>query len=227
MFLRRQQLIWVLAIVAVLVPYLGLMIIGGYALWEKGWLWGYGAITAGLTAVFYGLALYLKNKRRIEQLEPLKFDCPQDWPPREQAAWQKVERIADLAMRGTIPVKSIKDLQRLLEKLVQEIAQHYHPDQEDAYLNIPLPHLLKIVEKVSRDVREVVQNYLPASHILTLRDWKRIKETYDVVEPLHRIIYTVYRLGTVPISPFNALWREIQRYMTGQAINVTGGQEMR
>lgn len=221
MFSRRQQVIWILAIIALLVPYLGLMIIGGYALWKNDWFWIYGGVTAGITALVYGLAIYLRGRQGLKDVVPLEFECPARWPPREQEAWSKVENLARQAIKGEIPVRNIDDLRSLLERLIREIAQHYHPEHEDAYLDIQLPQLLKIVEKVSQELREVVQENVPGSHILTLRDWAKLKQAYDFVQPLYEVFYLAYRIATVPISPFNALWREIRRYVTGRAIDLS------
>ncbi len=221
MFSRRQQVIWLLALTSLLVPYIGLMIVGGYALWQNGWFWIYGGITAGITALVCGVASYLHKKRDLKALEPLKFECPQEWPPREQAAWAKVEQLAQQAIQGEIPVETIDGFRALLERLIREIAQHYHPGQEDAYLDTPLPQLLKIVEKVCRELRQVVQNNVPGAHILTLRDWKKIKEAYDFFEPLYRVIYWAYRIGSIPVSPVSALWREIRGFVAGQAVNLS------
>ncbi|HOA52287.1 MAG TPA: 50S ribosome-binding GTPase [Thermogutta sp.] len=220
-FSRRQQVLWFLALISLLVPYLGLMIIGGYALWQNGWFWIYGSVTAGVTALVCGLAFYLHKRRDLQALEPLKFECPQDWPPREQAAWSKVEHLAQQATRGEIPVESIDDFRALLVRLVREIAQHYHPEHDDAYLDTPLPQLLKIVEKVCQELRQVVQNHVPGAHILTLRDWRTIKEAYDFFEPLYRLIYWAYRIGSIPVSPVSALWREIRGFVAGQALNLS------
>ena len=224
MFSRRQQVIWILTVIALLVPYLGLMAVGGYALWKNGWFWVYGGVTAAITALVYGLAVYLRGRRGLQEVTPLQFECPESWPPREREAWGKVERLAQQAIQGEIPTKNIDDLRNLLERLIREIALHYHPDHEDAYLDIPLPQLLKIVEKVSQDLRQVVQQYVPGSHILTLRDWVKLKQAYDFVQPLYETIYMAYRIATVPVSPLNALWREIRRYVTGQAIDLSLGE---
>jgi hypothetical protein len=223
-FSRRQQTIWIFAVIALLVPHLGLMAVGGYALWKNGWFWLYGGVTAGITALVYGLAVYLRGRRGLQEVAPLQFECPESWPPREREAWRKVERLAEQAIQGEIPTKNIDDLRNLLERLIREIALHYHPDHEDAYLDIPLPQLLKIVEKVTQDLRQVVQQYVPGSHILTLRDWVKLKQAYDFVQPLYKTSYMAYRIATVPISPLNALWREIRGYVTGQVIDLSLGE---
>jgi len=220
-FSRRQQVIWILALIGLLTPYVGLMVVGGYALWEKGWFFIYGGITAGITTLVYGLASYLRGKRGLKDIRPLEYECPQSWPPQERAAWEKVERLAQEATEGKIPVNTVQDLRALIERLIQEIAHHYHPHHEDAYLDVPLPQLLKIVEKVAQEVRQVVQSQVPGSHILTIRDWKNMKDMYDVVKPLYETLYTVYRVGTLPISIPNALWREIRRYAVGQVFDLS------
>ncbi|MGQ9769282.1 MAG: GTPase family protein [Thermogutta sp.] len=223
MFSRHQQVVWILALIVVLVPYLGLMAVGGYALWKNGWFLLYGSVTAGITALFYGLALYLRRRGGGEEVLPLKFECPESWPPREREAWGKVQRLAQQAIAGDIPTNSIDDLRNLLEMLVREIARHYHPEHEDAYLDIQLPQLLKIVEKVAQDLRQVVQENVPGVHILTLRSLKQFKQMYDIAQPLYDIGYMAYRVATLPLSPVNALWREVRRYLSGQAINLSVG----
>lgn len=223
MFSRHRQVVWILALIVVLVPYLGLMAVGGYALWKNGWFLLYGSVTAGITALFYGLAVYFRRRGGGEEVLPLKFECPESWPPREREAWGKVQRLAQRAIAGEIPTTSVDDLRKLMEMLIQEIAHHYHPEHEDAYLDIQLPQLLKIVEKVAQDLRQVVQENVPGAHILTIRSLKQFKQMYDAVQPLYDVGYMAYRVATLPLSPVNALWREIRRYISGQAINLSIG----
>lgn len=217
LFPRRQAALFALALAVVAIPYLGLMAVGAYVLWQSGWFWAYAGATTAVTALFFVVSRSLRSRLRAKQLQSLREMVPEDWPTSEQQAYEKVEAIAREAEAGELTVQSFEAFQELVLRLVRVVAEHYHPDQPDAYLRVPATHILKALENVAKELRAILQANVPGSHALTLRDWVKLRELWDISQ----IAYTLYRIVMVFVSPANSIWRELQRYFTGQTLQLT------
>lgn len=217
LFSRRQTVLFALALAIVALPYFGLMAVGAYALWQSGWFWIYGAVTFSVTALFFLAISSLQSRIKQKQLHSLREMVPADWPPSERLAYERVEALARQAQAGELTVANFQEFQELVIRLVRIVAEHYHPDQKDAHLRIPVTHVLKALENVLKELRVIVQVHVPASHVLTLRDWLKLRDVWEVSQ----VLYTLYRILSTAVSPGNALWRELQRYITGQTLQLT------
>lgn len=222
MITRRELTIFILALVGLLVPYIGLMIAGSYLLWQNGLFWLYGGITAALTVAFYHILSRLHHRRQKE-IEFLDFYTPESWPPREKQAWARVQAVMDAVMRGEYTVNKLDDFRPIFLRLLRDVAEYYHPGKSDAYLDAPLPHIMKVLEEALRDVRKVTNEYVPASHILTLRDYFQLKKGYDFLQRVN----LVYRVVMMAVSPMGTLWREVRRYATRGVIDVSADEGKR
>ena len=220
MFSKRQAILWAITLAIVALPYVGLMVVGAYTLWRNGWVFIYGIITAAITAAFFVAVRYYRKKSPPGAFKTPLPACPEDWPLREREAWEKVEQLALQAAAGELSVNSVNDIQDVLLQLVHTVAQHFYPDKEQAYLQVPVTDILKIIEKVTRELRETVQKNFPGSHILTINDWMKLRTYWQWWQSL----YIIYRIVTAAASPINALWREFQRYVTSQSVQQTMDQ---
>lgn len=220
MFSKRQAILWAITLMIVAIPYVGLMVVGAYTLWRNGWVFIYGIITAAITAAFFVAVSHYRRKAPQDALKTPLPACPEDWPSREREAWQKVEQLALRAEDGQLSVNSVDDIQDLLLQLMHTVARHFYPDREEAYLQVPVTDVLKIIEKVTRELRETIQTNIPGSHILTINDWKTLRTYWEWWQSL----YIIYRIVTAAASPINALWREFQRYVTSQTVQQTVDQ---
>ncbi|MBC7353395.1 MAG: 50S ribosome-binding GTPase [Thermogutta sp.] len=131
-----------------------------------------------------------------------------------------MEQLALRAEAGELSVNSVNDIQDLLLQLMHTVARHFYPDREEAYLQVPVTDVLKIIEEVTRELRETIQKNIPVSHILTINDWIKLRTYWESWQSL----YIIYRIVTAAASPINALWREFQRYVTNQSVQQTMDQ---
>ena len=100
----------------------------------------------------------------------------------------------------------------VVRRVADVVARHYHPDAADPWLETPLPHVLRIVELVARDLRRATLGYVPGSHILTIGDLRRLQKLAGMA---HRS-YFWYRIASFVINTPAAFLREARDAVFGQ-----------
>lgn len=168
---RWRSLIVVVLLVLPIVVYVG---IGGWALWERGWLtwlWLPLPLCWGLAFVFL--------RRWKKHLGPpdTRAEIPRHWTPRDQRAWKLVEerskRLAD------VPPEDLTKIQFYVDtatELSLEIARVYHPKAQDPISQLTIPEILAALDLVFEDLSETVDDYLPAGHLLTVGHYRHLSK---------------------------------------------------
>jgi predicted GTPase len=195
---------WRIVVVSVLlaVPVLVLAGLGSYFLWQEGWsfyLWW--PLTGGMILGYF-LAWYWLRKKQL--LRPVDFTPPLHWTDRDREAWKLVEARAQEAER--------LDLERLgqihfyvdtAQELALQLAAFYHPRAKDPVGSLTIPEILAVGELACHDLAELVDQYLPGGHLLTLNDWRRAKQLSDWYQTAN----TAYWLVSAFFSPINTAAR--------------------
>lgn len=207
---------WILLLAWLSLPFLLLGMAGSLWLWEHHWTFYYAAITLVVTAVSWPL-LRVVQKRCTRPLEKLSEDPDPNWPPRANLAWQDVEALANRVDADQIPLDDPEALWKVLREVLELVAKRYFPDSDNPVLETPVPHVLKVVELVSIDLREAFSTHVPGSHILTLNDALRLHRLSEWFPTLNRL----YRVAYLAVNPTAALARELAGYMQGKAINAS------
>jgi predicted GTPase len=163
---------WRLAVVAVFLggPFAVLAGLGWYFLYQKWGIWTWWPLAASL-AVGYGLALYWQRQRRLLPLAELP--PPAHWTERDQQASKLID--ARLAGAAKVDVKLLTDFEFYRKntlEMAQEFAVFYHPKTKDPLTHLTAPEVLAVAELVAHDLAELVDQYVPGSHRLSLRDWQ-------------------------------------------------------
>jgi predicted GTPase len=191
----------------VIAPFLALAVLGSYYLWRAGlmlWVWW---PLFGLTALGYFLAWYWQRRRTL--LRPVDFTPPVEWTDRDREAWRLVEERARKAPEvdpgRLVEINFYVDTAR---DMALELARVYYPRAEDFYSSVTVPELLAAVEHAAHDVAEVVDQYLPGGHLLTLRNWRQVRKAVDWYPTLNRAYWLVSAL----IWPMST----VQRYLASQ-----------
>ena len=134
------------------------------------------------------------------------------WPPQGMEVWKQVERLAAEIEGEELPLERPETLVAMVRRVVDVVARHYHPDAADPWLETPLPHVLRIMELVARDLRQASLGYVPGSHILTIGDWRRLQQLAGIA---HRS-YFWYRIASFVINTPAAFLREARDAVFGQ-----------
>lgn len=87
-------------------------------------------------------------------------------------------------------------------------------------MEVPIPHVLRIIELVSQDLRKALSRNLPGAHILTIRDLHRVQEISRWVPWL----YNAYRVGAAMLNPANAVMREAANWAQGDLFDASALQ---
>ncbi len=134
------------------------------------------------------------------------------WPPQGVEVWKQVEQLAAEIEGEELPLDRPENLVAVVRRVADVVARHYHPDAADPWLETPLPHVLRIVELVARDLRRATLGYVPGSHILTIGDLRRLQKLAGMA---HRS-YFWYRIASFVINTPAAFLREARDAVFGQ-----------
>jgi predicted GTPase len=171
---------WRIAVIGVLffAPFVFLIAVGSYHLWDHHYsFYAWWPMILSLSAAAL-LARYWQKKKVLlptADFEPIPHGSAQD-----QEAWAIVAARAKAA--ETIPPAKLSEISFYLQSgqdLALELAQFYKPGARNPYDHLTVPELLAVTELASRDLADLVQQYVPASHILTVNDWRRARQAVD------------------------------------------------
>jgi len=197
---------------AVALPWLSLLVLGGVWLWQGGhvWVWAIAAATLGLLA--WPLARSIRRRADAETrhaLGDLAEPSP-GWSAVEQDAWTDV-----LALADTTAPFSFTELEPLLataRETVELVARRFHPEAHTAWAQFSLPEMLLLAERLSRDVRREALRHIPGvrairlSHLLWVQ---RQSERYGAVARTGwRFGLGLWRITRAALNPVQAAGQE-------------------
>lgn len=189
---------WRIVAVGVLfaIPFTVLAVLGSVSLWRQ----HLGLIVWWPLTFCFVLAYFLAWhwQRRRELLHPPDFAPPIHWTERDRLAWKRVEDRARAA--GAIAPERLTDFPLYLDtarEMAQELARFYHPGAADPVANLTIPEILAVIELAAQDLAGVVDQYLPAGHLLTIQNWRRAKQASD----WYRTLNNVYWIVSAVFSP--------------------------
>jgi predicted GTPase len=202
--MRKQR--WRLIILGVLAtaPLVFLMAYGSYALWLSGWgFWSWWPM-AGCWALAYFLAWHWQRKNRLLRVD--FGETPLHWTDRDLEAWKLVEARAKAA--AEIPPDKLSTIPFYMEtaqEMALGLARFYHPGAEDPISQLTIPEMLAVVELASHDLAEMVDQYLPGGHLLTVTDWRRARQLAD----WYSMASNIYWIVSGVFSPLNTAMRYV------------------
>src|SRR5207253_7028933 len=122
------------------------------------------------------------------------------WTTRDQEAWELVKSRAGRA--STINLDELVEFQFYVDtarEMAEELARFYHPRAKDPVASLTIPEILAVIELAAHDMSELVDQYLPGGHLLTINDWRRAKQVSD----WYRTANNAYWLISALFSPIN------------------------
>jgi len=206
---------WVIVLVTIIAPFLILIPVGLLWLWEHTLLFWWLGISISCTAIGWGWAYHLRAKKVATLAHTPKVEPNPHWSDTGNAAWQKVETVAETITIEEYPFTQREKLVDLGKNILKMVADHYHPQSDNALLEIPLPYLLRIIELVSADLRTNFVAQVPGSHIITLNSIVRGHQ----LTTLATKYYDIYRVISLPFSPATSLLRELKDTLSKKLFN--------
>ena len=211
---RRRSLALLLLAIFLLLPWLGLIGLGLLWLEERQWLWyGTGMIGATLLIGGIGVRWSLRGWKPESVTKPLAAH----WPHDTQPLWEAIQQRARQATQQPELLQQPAHLQEQLLQEIQRVASHFHQDSSKALLEVPLPALLRIVERAALDLRRDLETHLPGAHLLTIHDLLRTRRLYLLGSDL----YALYRALSFGLTPQTAILREIQGWFSSELLKAS------
>lgn len=194
--MSRWRIILVTVLIAV--PLLGMAGAGSYFLWKAGLSFYVWWPLAGCMFLGYVLAWYWQSKRML--LRPVDSVPPLHWTDRDHEAWKLIKARADQAAKiSTDQLSQFQFYIDTAQSMAIELADFYHPKVKDPIGALTIPEILAVIELASHDMAQLVDQYLPGGHLLTVNDWRRAKQVSDWYQTANNI----YWLVSAVFSPIN------------------------
>lgn len=201
---------WRIALVAALVavPFLLLTALGSYYLWREDlWVWVWWPLALCMAAGYF-LGLHWQRQKKL--LASLDFTPPLHWTDRDRAAWQLVVKRAEAA--AAIPLDRFTEFDfytQTAHEMALDLARFYHPGAEDPFGPLTLPEILAAAEYAAHDLRELVDQYVPGSHLLTINNLRQAQQAAD----WYTSASNVYWVVSAVLSPINTGLRFVASHL--------------
>jgi len=212
--LSRFDPLRLLVLILLILPLLVLLGFGMLWLWQSNNLqyWLIAMVVCG--GLGYGLQQWLVQRERQLLTDVITEPNP-DWPPSADAVWQQVETLAETCNPEDWPLEQGTWMLELGQRTLETVARSYHPDVEEPFLELTVPHTLFIIERASRDLRRDVAEKIPFSNRLTIGDLLRMQRWKAKAEQA----FNIYRAGSMIINPVNALLGEAWRHLRARSFD--------
>jgi predicted GTPase len=206
---------WLTILTLLSLPYVLLLATGSLWLLERGWLWEWMAVS-GVCMVLGWAAVHWLRKRQL-LVAAIRMEPSANWPRSGHEAWEKVNALAERIQAESPPLDQPEVLVRISREVLEMVARHYYPKSRQAVLEIPVPHVLRIVELVAADLRMAFSENVPGAHILTIHDFRRLTRLASWYEPM----YFLYRAAAFAVNPVSGVLRELRDLAYGQVYNAS------
>ncbi len=209
---------WLSVATLLSIPYLALLIAGSWWFWRHGWLWQWMVLSGVCVLLGWGVLHWLRRQRPTSA--PLTAQPSDQWPPSGRRAWEQVNALAERIQTENPPLDRPEAFWDLLREVLNTVATQYHPKSRHAMLEIPVPHVLRIVELVAADLRVAFAQHVPGAHVLTLHDFRRFSRLASWYDPL----YFLYRVVAFGINPVSGILRELRDLAGGELYHASTGE---
>jgi hypothetical protein len=172
----------VITAVLFLLPFLGLMGLGGYWLWEHDWLYQAVGMLSANSLLIYTLIHYRRQNSRAERVTFNPIQANPYWTDDGQQAFEALAAVTERWKNEADLLTNAPKALRLTNEILTTVARHFHADSKYPLLEFPLPYLLKLITLVCNDIQNEVLNKIPASHAITISDFLRAKAVVDNVK---------------------------------------------
>jgi uncharacterized protein len=179
-------------IVAVLffLPWLGLIAMGGYWLWQQDWIYyGIGIISANFAMIFC-LLRWRSHTEKPLIINPFTIQPNPNWSDKAQSAWQEIEPLTIRWLKETDVLANSSKALELTNEVLTLVARKFNVNSKHPILEFPLPYLLKLIALVCDDIQHEVLDKIPGSHAVRVGDLLRVKQAVDSIINL-KSIFTI------------------------------------
>ena len=159
-----------------LLPWLALLILGGYWLWQHDWLYQGIAIISANFALTYCLMYWRRHRNKPVFIDTSVIEPNQNWPDSAESIWLELDKLAERRQKETDFFTDNRKILQLTNEVLTMVAKHFHADSKRPLLEFPLPYLLKMIVLVCNDIQHEVLDKIPGSHAVRVGDFLRAKQ---------------------------------------------------
>ncbi|HKI36846.1 MAG TPA: GTPase [Gemmataceae bacterium] len=186
---------WRIVVVVLLTlgPFVVLAGVGSYYLWTNGHGFVFWWLMAASLSAGYLLGWYWQRKKRL--LTPPDFEPPLFWTDRDKQAWALVKARAEAAPR--LDPDKLTDLTFYTEQakdMAQELAAFYNPGAQDPVGALTIPELLAVAELAAQDLSQLIDQYVPGGHLLTVNDLRLARQIPDWYQTASNVYWVISAL---------------------------------
>ena len=219
----------ILSVAALLVPSLTLIPLGGWLLWEKGWLlyWAFGALSFILIITLLEWRWQKANEKAAAATHAAREaeSAAEDgegpatggdaFIDRERRAWRAVRRIAVNVDPDSL--SSIEAFSSLAVKTLDAVSRRMNPEKNDALWAFTVPEALAISEDASRRLALMVESHIPFGDRLTLAQLRSAYRWRGAINVAERA-YDVWRVLRL-VNPATAVAHEARERLSRAVVN--------
>lgn len=174
-----------------LLPWLTLIVLGGYWLWQHDWLLKGMAILSANIALTFCFVHWRRRTNKPVFMETFEVQPNSNWPDNAQSIWRGLEPLVERWQKETSLLSDIGKLTQLTNEVLTEVAHHFHADSKRPVLEFPLPYLLKLIMLVCNDIQHEVLDKIPGSHAVRVGDLLRARQALYSINNLK----SIYNIG--------------------------------
>ncbi len=164
---------WLVILALYAIPVAVFFTVGVVVVWRSGaygWLWW-------LAPLCWIVAYLLTQTWRKKLAPPAEVDFvpPEHWTTRDREAWRVVE--SHQRQIEKIATAQLTDPHFYLQSamdLALAVARHYHPKAKDPVGSLTVLDLLAAAQLAIEDSAQWCQQYVPASHLMTVDQWRML-----------------------------------------------------
>jgi len=208
---------WLAILALYAVPVAVFFTVGVVVVWRSArywWLWW-------LAPLCWIVAFLLTRAWRKQLAPPAEaaFVAPGHWTPRDHEAWHVVES-HQRQMEKTTPGQLTDPhfyLQSAMD-LALAVARHYHPKARDPIGSLTVLDLLAAAQLAIEDSAQWCRQYVPASHLLTVDQWRMLGKTPAWLSTASNVTWA----ASVLMNPLN-----VGRYLIARFTTQAATQQLR
>lgn len=204
----------VLAVVF-LIPWLALIGLGGYWLWQHGWIYQGMAILSSNIALVYALLLWRRRSKKPLFIEPIEIQLNPNWPDKAQLAWQELKPLTERWQAEPDLLTNSSKALKLTNEVLTTVARHFHAESRYPILEFPLPYLLRLIVLVCEDIQHDVLDKIPGSHAVRVGDLVRAKQAVDTLSKFQ----SVFNVGNWLFNWAGAALAKARSLLVGKGLN--------
>ena len=208
----------ILLVLALLLPTLSLIPLGGLYLYEHGWLlpWAVAALAVAAAGFLVERRWMTSGERRLAKLEAADERSRREGHlTLSERAWGDVRAIAAKVDPETLT--STDAVLALGQRTIDAVARRMHPEKSDALWQFTLPEALVIAERVSSRLGRFVETQIPLGDRLTVAQLMAVYRWRGMVGVAERA-YDIWRVIRFA-NPATAVTHEAREQLSRAVVN--------